>query len=38
MDKNYWNKYYKIHGGDKEISDHDYFAYYEGYFPIMGCV
>ena len=26
MDKNYWEKYYKLHGGDKEISDPSSFA------------
>ena len=26
MDKNYWNEYYKLHGGDKEISDPSSFA------------
>ena len=26
MDKNYWDEYYKLHGGDKEISDPSSFA------------
>ena len=26
MDKNYWDDYYKVHGGDKEISNPSSFA------------
>jgi len=26
MDKNYWDEYYKLHGGDKEISDPSSFS------------
>ena len=39
MDKNYWNEYYKLHGGDKEISDAvDVITKYHSDLAILHCV